>query len=89
MRSFKHSIAVNIPVNGMSGVTRHGEAHPYTLEELNNKYLAEQVIDLDFIMQNQIFGCHQEVPFKFCPMKGLRPPTNLKVKIKTKGKHES
>lgn len=81
MRSFKHSIAVNIPINGMSGVTRHGEKHPCSIEELNALYLDDYIIDLNEIMKHEIYGCHQEIPLTFIKRGRPKPPKNLKVEI--------
>lgn len=64
IRSFKQSLAVNIPTNSISGVTRAGEIHSYTTEELNVPYLDGRRIDLDKIMLHSIEGCHQELPLE-------------------------
>jgi hypothetical protein len=63
--SFKDSVAVNIPANNISGVTRSGKDFPYTHRELNDRFLAGQKIDLFAIGQEKIIGCHQEIEFKF------------------------
>jgi hypothetical protein len=65
MRSFKHSVAVNIPVNTVSGITRAGEQHGISKEELNQRFLEGWKIDLEKISQEKIAGCHQEISFSF------------------------
>ena len=58
MKSFKHSIAVNIPMNNISGVTK---ATGISLEGLNDKFLAGYRFDLDSLAKTPIVGCHQEI----------------------------
>ena len=64
IRSFKHSVAVNIPTNNISGITRHGETYEFTLDELNQEYLDGKTISLTKIMEQTIIGCHQELPLE-------------------------
>lgn len=61
INSFKHSVAVNIPCNNMSGITRSGEKYPFTIEELNKAYLDDYIINLDDIKGARIIGSHQEI----------------------------
>lgn len=63
--SYDTSVAVNVPVNNMSGITRGGEDYGYTIEELNNRYLAGMRIDLDDLCSHEIVGSHQELPLHF------------------------
>lgn len=63
MTSFEKSIAINIPANNMSTVTRHGEQYGYSNKYLNDCYLSGQRISLDEIERENIVGCHQEVRF--------------------------
>jgi hypothetical protein len=65
MRSFKHSVAVNIPINTVTGVTRAGEFHAVSKEELNQRFLDGWKIDLAEIAKHKIIGCHQEIPFSW------------------------
>lgn len=61
INSFKHSVAVNIPCNNMSGITRSGEKYPFTIEELNKAYLDDYIINLGDIKAAKIIGSHQEI----------------------------
>ena len=61
MRSFKQSVAVNIPVNSISGVTRAGEIHDSPTEFLNSEYLKGKTLSLDALSKEKIVGCHQEI----------------------------
>lgn len=61
IRSYKQSVAFNIPCNNMSTVTKHGEKFPYSLKYLNDNYLNGERLDLMAISKNNILGCHQEV----------------------------
>ncbi len=62
LRSFEHSVAVNIPINSVTQVTRAGEQHPLSKEELNQKFLDGYIIDLENISKQDIRGCHAELP---------------------------
>jgi hypothetical protein len=63
MSSYKKSVAVNIPCNNMSKITRAGETFGYSTEYLNEQFLAGQRISLDKIIdkKEEIIGCHQEI----------------------------
>lgn len=63
--SFKHSVAVNLPVNNLSGYTLVNEKFAYTNEELNEKYLAGYEIDLESISQTPMIGAHQQIPYSW------------------------
>lgn len=58
----KESVAVNIPMNNMSGLTGINKNN-MSLEEVNQRYLDGQI--LKFIFNEPIVGCHQDVKFKF------------------------
>jgi hypothetical protein len=70
MSSFTHSISFNIPCNNMSSVTQSGKDFAYSTEDLNRKYLNNEVIDLEKIMDEKIIGAHQECQFFFKPFEG-------------------
>jgi hypothetical protein len=57
MRSFKHSVAVNIPSNNMSGITQSDNSLP--IEEVNNKFLAGYRFRMNEIEKIKVVGCHQ------------------------------
>lgn len=65
MWAYQHSVAVNIPMNSISGVTRAGEKYPYSTELLNENYLAGKRLDLSTILAEDIVGCHQEIELSF------------------------
>lgn len=62
--SYPESVAVNIPCNSISGITKAGEKHAYSVEELNTAYLQGRRIDLDSILSETVVGCHQEMELK-------------------------
>jgi len=59
IRSFKHSIAVNIPSNNLSGVTQADNS--LSFEEVNKKFLDGYRFRLKEIEEESIVGCHQLV----------------------------
>jgi len=59
--SYKKSIAVNLPVNNMSGYTSFGHKFKYSNEELNSFYLKGKCLSIDIFKEIDIIGCHQEV----------------------------
>lgn len=61
IRSFKESVAVNIPSNNISGVT---QAMENNLLELNSKYLEGYEISLEDIMKERIIGSHQDIKYR-------------------------
>ena len=63
MSSFVQSIAVNIPMNNLSGITAIG-SKAYTVEELNSLYLEGKRISLSSF-NTSIRGCHQEFDLEF------------------------
>jgi hypothetical protein len=60
MRAFPQSCTVNIPANSAGGVTRAGEQHPASLDDLNEMYLDDWIIDLQDISTTKWMGAHQE-----------------------------
>lgn len=65
MSSFFQSVAVNIPMNNHSKITRFGEQFYYSTEKLNELYLNGECIDLYSIHNTNIIGCHQEIELNF------------------------
>lgn len=59
--SYKKSIAVNLPVNNMSGDTEAGYEFGFTNEELNDYYLSGKRLNMSVFKDVDIIGCHQEV----------------------------
>ncbi len=57
MRSFKHSVACNVPSNNMSNITLTDNSLP--IEEINDKFLAGKRFRLDEIEKIKARGCHQ------------------------------
>lgn len=67
--SFKKSLAVNIPMNNMSGMTVSGQTNTCakSTEELNDAFLSGYRIDFDKLLHSMkngdaVVGCHQEFP---------------------------
>jgi len=67
MMSFKHSIAVNIPVNLTAGgyADNWGHFHQYSLECLNDKFLEGHPIDLESLKFDDIHMSHHELELVF------------------------
>jgi len=67
MAAFLNSKLVNTPANIVQNVfpNRKGEKYGFSVEELNKKYLSDEVIDYSAIDFNDIKGCHQELNFEF------------------------
>lgn len=63
--SEKHSTAVNVPCNNMSGITIAGQNFPFTIENLNQLYLEGGEVDLASFDNINFVGCHQEVELRF------------------------
>jgi hypothetical protein len=65
MASFQHSVVVSIPANIVNEtfVNRHGNL--FTVENLNDRFLAGERVDLDSMDFSCIVACHQEIPFVF------------------------
>lgn len=63
--SFKQSVALNIPCNSISGITRAGEKYPYDTRILNDNFLAGRKLSLENIMKHEIIGCHQEIELTY------------------------
>lgn len=59
IRSFKHSVAINIPANNTSGCTETDNSLP--LEEVNAKFIAGKRFDITSVLNTKIIGCHQLV----------------------------
>ncbi len=57
IRSFKESVAINIPGNNTSGVTQTDNSLP--LEETNKKFLEGKRFNLEDVLKEKIVGCHQ------------------------------
>lgn len=60
--SFTHSRLVNIPCNNISGLTRAGVFHSYTMKELNDFFMSGASVMMKY--GTPIIGCHQEVEFE-------------------------
>lgn len=59
IRAFKHSIAVNIPMNNISTVTETDNSSP--LEQINSEFIQGKRFNLDDILKEKIVGCHQQI----------------------------
>lgn len=68
MASFPDSVLFNIPSNCVQDPPMiSGTQFPYSLKELNNKYLNNEIIDLDYVLTQckTIWSSHREVEYKF------------------------
>ncbi len=67
MSAFHHSCLVNSPSNIVQTVfeNRKGESFGISAEELNTKYLDNQIIDYHKLNFDQIVGCQQEIEYNF------------------------
>lgn len=61
MRSYERSIAVNVPMNNMSGVT---QSMNISQEDLNYQFLAGRRLELPELLS--VIGCHQEINLQLC-----------------------
>jgi hypothetical protein len=67
MACFHESHVVGIPANRVNTTTpnRNGETHPYPVQDLNQRYLRGERIDLDALDFSDIRSAHQEIPLVF------------------------
>lgn len=67
MACFHESHVVGIPANRVNETTpnRNGETYPYPVQDLNERYLRGERIDLDALDFSDIRGAHQEIPLVF------------------------
>ena len=65
--SFKESKLVGVPVNIVNNThqNKKGKEYPMSTEYLNQKYINNEIIDIDKIQFNDINGPHKEVEYKF------------------------
>ena len=64
IRSFKHSVAVNIPSNNQSGITLADNSLP--LDITNSKFLEGKRFRFKEIEESVFVGCHQCLSLKLC-----------------------
>lgn len=69
MAASSQQVLVGVPVNRVSETSRcpHGEEHPQSTRELNDRFLAGERIDLDALDFRGVAGCHHEIPFVWTP----------------------
>ena len=61
-----HSCVVNNPLNLVgSSQNKAGVWYGHTLEDMNEQYLAGKQINLQFLCENKIVGCHQEMKITY------------------------
>lgn len=62
-----NSVLVNVPANQVTDgqQVKNGINHPYTINELSQKFIDGFKIDLDAIAKNKIVSVQQEIPFEF------------------------
>lgn len=67
MACFHESRLVGLPLNRVNETTpnRNGDTHPYSVQELNDRYLSGERIDLTALDFSDIRGAHQEIPLVF------------------------
>jgi hypothetical protein len=62
MMCSQQSILVNNPINLVGSSNNDaGKWWGHTLEELNNAYLGDKIINLEPLCKNKVVGCHQEM----------------------------
>lgn len=69
MAAPSEQVLVGVPVNRVSETSGcpHGEEHPQSTRELNDRFLAGERIDLDALDFSGVRGCHHEIPFAWTP----------------------
>lgn len=67
MVAYKSSVLVNSPNNIVQNTFQNikGEVFNFSTKELNDKYLSQEILDIDLIDFSNIKGCHQELELKF------------------------
>ena len=67
MASYKQSKIVGVPANSVnsSWTNRNGLIHSYSTEELVDKYLYGQIIDIEYIKMGTIHSAQQEIEYVF------------------------
>jgi hypothetical protein len=65
MASFRHSIVVSIPANLVNETYANRHGNFANIEELNERFLAGERIDVGAMDFSSMRACHQEIPFVF------------------------
>jgi hypothetical protein len=65
MASFKHSVVVSIPANIVNETYLNRHANLFTVENLNDRFLAGERVDVGAMDFFSIRACHQDIPFVF------------------------
>jgi len=68
MACYDHSILVGIPINSVTpthGSNRHGEHHPVTTSELNERFLQGARLSLDTVDPKLVDAAHVEFPLRW------------------------
>lgn len=65
MAAYPHSRLVNIPVNRVQDEMPNRNGNYHSVQELNDRYLQGQRIDLDALDFSDIRAAHQEIPLVF------------------------
>jgi len=67
MVAYKKSVLVNSPNNIVNTTYSNinGEKFNFSTKYLNDRYLINSIIDYNLVDFSNIFGCHQELEFKF------------------------
>lgn len=65
MAAFRHSKVVSIPANIVTETHANRHAGTHTVEDLNQRFLNGERIDLSRMDFSIIRACHQEIPFAF------------------------
>lgn len=75
MAAFRHSRVVSIPANRVNDAFPNRHWGRYDVEELNERFLKGERLDLDSMDFSAVVSCHQEIGFAFCsaPVAAKRP----------------
>jgi hypothetical protein len=65
MASFRRSRVVNIPANLVNETFANRHGSDYEVDDLNERFLVGERIDVASMDFGNVLGCHQEVPFLF------------------------
>jgi len=65
MASFRQSVVVSIPANIVNETYLNRHADLFTVEDLNDRFLGGERIDVGAMDFFSIRACHQEIPFVF------------------------
>lgn len=67
MACYEHSYLMGLPLNIVTPThsNRNGQKYPHSVQELNNRFLTGERVDLEALDFSDVRGAHQEIPLVF------------------------